>query len=280
MIPTVRSLIAGNSGSGKTTLAWHLYLKRMPRYLVIDQTGEWEGKVDIEADTLPEVVAAIRELAPEGSWSVSYSLADDRYEDLVDWLIPVPEIQRSPCIALGGMTLLNDEVDLLAPFGPPSRHIRTLYRRSRHAGLSILSLTSAPGNVSKEVSRQSTHRIALFLDEPADIAYMTDAMRWTPQQVDYWQEWTRRYPHGAAWREVLTGRLLWLTDQGQAQADEASHQPAKQQPTEQPPPPAKPLADADSLEPPQKSRVDDVEEQQPANEQESSDDSISGDGAA
>lgn len=278
MIPTVRALIAGNSGSGKTTLAWHLYLKQMPRILVIDQTGEWNGKVDVETDTLPDLVDAIRELARKGRWSVSYSLLDDRYEDLVDWLIPVPEIAGSPSIAVGGMTLLNDEVDLLAPFGPPSRHIRTLYRRSRHAGLSVLSLTSAPGNVSKEVARQSTHRIALFLDEPADIKYMTEAMRWTPEQVDYWLAWTQRFPHGAAWREVQTGRLLWLTDDRQAQDSAQAAVSARQQ-SQQPQPErrlqlVKPQPDADSQEQSSNGGKIGVQDEEPTGDDDSADESV------
>lgn len=234
-IPTVRSFIAGNSGSGKTTLAWRLYLSQMPRYIVIDQLGEWNDKVDITTDTLPELVAAIRELAPRGRWSVSYSLADDRYEDLVMWLIPLPDAQASPIIAVGGAALLNDEIDLIAPFGPPPSHIRTLYRRSRHVGLSVISLTSVPANVSKEVTRQSTHRIALFLDEPSDVRYMADAMRWTPEAQAQWEAWTRRYPHGAEFREVLTGRRLLLTGQGQT-VDATTTQPEPDLPEPQPQP--------------------------------------------
>ena len=278
MIPSVRSFIAGNSGSGKTTLAWHLYLKRMPRFVVIDQTGEWNGITNREVDTLDELAAVMRELAPKGKWSISYSVADDRYEDLVNWLVPVPDISGSPSIAVGGMTLLNDEVDLIAPFGPPPDHIRTLYRRSRHAGLSILSLTSAPGNVSKEVSRQSTHRIALFLDEPGDIAYMTKAMRWTPEQVLYWQQWTADHPHGAAFRETQTGRLLWLADAKAQPVLQASpseiDQRSQQQPQPQPYQPATQLPDADSLEPSDDARDKQQEEHEPADEQESSQQSV------
>lgn len=277
MIPSVRSFIAGNSGSGKTTLAWHLYLKRMPRYVVIDQTGEWNGITDVEVDTLDELAAAMRQLAPKGKWSISYSNVDDRYEDLVYWLVPVPDISQSPSIAVGGMALLNDEVDLIAPFGPPPRHVRTLYRRSRHAGLSVLSLTSAPGNVSKEVSRQSTHRIALFLDEPADIDYMVKAMRWTPEQAEYWQAWTQRHPHGAAFRETLTGRLLWLRDakaQPQEREQDQNGQRVRPQPPEQPHQSIEPKADADSLEPSDDARDDDIEEQEPPDNNNGGDETI------
>lgn len=212
MIPSVRAFIAGNSGSGKTTTATNIYLSHFARRLILDSTGEWEGKVDIEATTLAETIHAVRMLAPRKAWSVSYSMLDDGFPGLVNWLVPVPYLDQSPARITGGMALLVDEVDVLAPFGPPPPHMRDLYRRSRHCGLSIVSCTQRPGAVSKEVPAQSTQRIAHFLDEPSDIAYMVDAMRWKgqPDLLAQWQGWTQRYPHGFAWRETQSGRLLWL----------------------------------------------------------------------
>lgn len=212
MIPSVRAFIFGNSGSGKTTTAWNIYLSRFPRRLILDSTGEWTGRVDIEATTIEETVHAIRMLAPRKAWTVSYSMLDNRFPELVNWLVPVPFLDESPARIVGGMVLLMDEVDVLAPYGPPPPHMRDLYRRSRHCGLSVISCTQRPGAVSKEVPSQSNHRIAHFLDEPSDIAYAIDSMRWKgqPDLVAQWQGWTQRYPHGAAWRETQTGKLLWL----------------------------------------------------------------------
>jgi hypothetical protein len=182
--------------------------------LILDQTGEWTGRVDVETTTVPETVAAIKRLAPQGKWTIAAALDDDQLPALIRWLIPVPTLGESPVLALGGMVLLVDEVDLVAPQGPPSREIRTLYRRSRHVGLSVISATQRPGNVSREVSAQSQHLIAHFLSEPRDRDYIVDAMRWDRPQTQRWLEWVRRHPHGAVWKEVQTGRLLYLPESG------------------------------------------------------------------
>lgn len=212
MIPTVRAFIAGNSGSGKTTYAETLYISRFPRRIILDQTGEWYGRCDVYTSTLGNFVDTLRRIAPRKRWTVSYDLSDDCFPELVHWLVPVPNLSESPASIVGGCVLLVDEVDLVAPFGPPPEYIRSLYRRSRHCGLSVVSLTQAPSNVCKEVTRQSQHRIALFLDEPADIAYMCDAMRWQLEERNHWLNWCRRYPHGAVWKETQTGKLLLLSE--------------------------------------------------------------------
>jgi len=219
MIPTQRVFIAGNSGSGKTTGAWRWYLSRMPRRIVLDQTGEWEGYTDITATSLTDFVSAVREMHSKPKWTIAYTLDDDRFDDLIRWLIPVPNVYASPVTALGGAVMLVDEVDLVAGQNNTSREVRTLYRRSRHTGLTVVSATTRPANVSREVSAQSTHILAYHLSEPRDRDYIADIMRWDSQAVDRWMAWTRLHPHGAAWKEAQTGRLLWLPDQGPPLAD-------------------------------------------------------------
>ena len=214
VIPTVRAFVTGNSGSGKTTTAWKLYLAKFPRCLILDQTGEWYGRCDVYTSTLGTAVDAIRKLAPRTRWRVAYTLDDDRFPELVQWLIPVPNVYASPILMCGGAVLLVDEVDLLAPAGFASIEVRTLYRRSRHVGLSIVSATQRPANVSREVSAQSTQIVAHYLSEPRDRDYMQDVMRWTPEQLARWLDWCRRHPHGAVWKEVQTGRLLLLPENG------------------------------------------------------------------
>jgi len=216
MIPTVRAFVTGNSGSGKTTTAWKLYLAKFPRCLILDQTGEWYGRCDVYTSTLGTAVDAMRKLAPRTRWRVAYTLDDDRFPELVQWLIPVPNVYASPILMCGGAVLLVDEVDLLAPggFGGAPQEIRTLYRRSRHVGLSIVSATQRPANVSREVSAQSSQIIAHYLSEPRDRDYMADIMRWTPEQLARWIRWCQQHPHGAVWKEVQTGRLLLLPENG------------------------------------------------------------------
>lgn len=219
---SVRVFVAGNSGSGKTTLADRMYLQRAPRVIYLDMTGEWEHRADAVAYSARDVVQHVRALAGRGRWRIAASIGPDELEGLVNYLIPVPDLQRSPVRALGGCVLLVDEVDLFAPQGTASEPIRTLYRRSRHVGLTVVSTTQRPANVSREVSAQSTHAVALHLSEPRDIDYITRLMRWTPQQVAEYQAWTRRHPHGAVWRDLQGGQALTVDDRGAVRRWQAS----------------------------------------------------------
>src|SRR5262245_35229824 len=144
--PTIRVFTAGNSGSGKTTRVWRQYLTRFPRVLIIDQTGEWTDPqkewcphIDADAVDLKTCIAAIQDHAKAGKWVIACSLDPDELPALVDWLIPVPQLERSPIRTLGGVALYLDEVDLLMPPGVPGAHARTVFRRSRHVGLSIFA---------------------------------------------------------------------------------------------------------------------------------------------
>jgi hypothetical protein len=235
--PSVRAFIAGNSGSGKTTLAQRMYLSKYPRVIILDLTGEWEDKVDATAYTVPDLVQWVRETArTRGKWRVALALDKEELPALVGWLVPVPEVKRSPILAVGGAALLVDEVDLLAPPGTSSEPIRTLYRRSRHVGLTVVSTTQRPANVSREVSAQSTHAVALTLNENRDVDYMTRLMRWEVPQVQDWQRWTRQHRHGGVWRDLQTGQQLWIPESGPP-----TSQGPKRAQTELPPP----VADGD-----------------------------------
>lgn len=224
--PTIRAFLAGNSGSGKSQRAWTLYLARFPRRLLVDLTGEWEDRADAVALDVPGAVDAIRQLAPRGKWTVAVALDASELPELVDWLMPIPNLRASPILAMGGAVLLADEVDLLAAPGTASEAVRTLFRRSRHVGLSVIATSQRPANVSREVSAQSTHALALALSEPRDVDYMVDLMRWDRSGLDRWRQWTYRHRHGAVWRDLRTGQELYLPDAGAAVAWPGAPAPA------------------------------------------------------
>lgn len=216
--PTIRAFLAGNSGSGKSRRAWDLYLARFPRRLLVDMTGEWEGQADHAALSVGDAVAGIRALAHRGQWTVTLALDPGELAELVNWLIPVPHLRRSPILAMHGAAILLDEVDLYAAPGTASEAVRTLFRRSRHVGLSVIATTQRPANVSREVSAQSTHALALDLGEPRDVDYMADLMRWDRPAVEVWRGWIRQHRHGAVWRHLQSAHQLLLPDQGPAMA--------------------------------------------------------------
>lgn len=212
--PSLRAFLAGNSGSGKSTRAWDLYLQGFPRRILLDMTGEWTKRADVRVENVPQLVDAVRSLAGRGRWTIAVSFDPAEMPDLVDWLIPVPQLDQSPVRVLGGLVILVDEVDLIAPQGPAPEEVRTLYRRSRHVGLSVVSTTQRPANVSREVSAQSGHAVALYLSEPRDRDYMIDLMRLETPTVTTWLRWTQRHPHGGLWKDLQKNRLLWLPEKG------------------------------------------------------------------
>lgn len=230
---TARVFVVGISGSGKTTGASANYIANAPRVLIVDQIGEWEGKVTTTVNTLPELYRAIHGARQNKKWRISYTNADNRLNDCLHWLIPLPNVNRSPVVAMRGMVLVLDEIDLIAPAGGAPEVIRNLYRRSRHVGLSIVSITQRPANVLREVSAQSTQVLAYRLTEPRDRDYLANLLRLTPEQLDYYVRWTRIYRHGALWRDLVSGRTLWIDDAGKKYSLPPTL-PKPRQPTERP----------------------------------------------
>ncbi len=210
--PTVRVFIAGVSGSGKSVIAWRMYLERFPRRLIIDLTGEWADRAEVIVSDVDGLARALRTLAPRGHWTISAELGIDQIPDLVRYLMPIPNLEQSPIYQCHGAVLLVDEVDLIAPQRSGREEIRTLWRRSRHVGLSIVATTQRPEAVSREVSAQSHQALALHLVEPAALDYMADLMRVELEPA--LAEWTQAHPHGGLWVELRTGRRYWLTEQG------------------------------------------------------------------
>lgn len=219
--PSERVFIAGVSGSGKSTAAWRMYLAKFPRRILLDQTGEWTDPSrfpqgypgpDVTVYSVPELSYALHKYAPTGKWTIAASIDLEEMPDLVDYLIPIPDIAQSPIFACHGAVLLVDEVDLVAPPRSLLKEVRTLYRRSRHAGLSVVSTTQRPEAVSREVTAQSGQMLCLALTERSAYAYMSDAMG--TDLTTSLPGWVRQHPHGGLWWERQTGRKLWLSESG------------------------------------------------------------------
>jgi len=195
----MRGCVVGRSGSGKTVWLWRRWMSQAPRVLIVDQTGEWKTKEPGArfAYGYAQTLAALREMTSRSHWRIVAYLSADEVYRLIDVLIPSPNIDESPVIAMGGMTMYLDEVDLVIPVGNAPESARSLYRRSRHASLSVLSATQAISNVSKEVTRQCDFIGILAVHEPADVEYLRallghanaeDALAWAnrPHHVALW----------------------------------------------------------------------------------------------
>lgn len=175
---SIRGAIFGRSGSGKTEYARRSWFPHFPRLVIIDQTGEWQ---EIERENggrmegIGQLVDAMQSRAGQRRWRIVADLTNDEVGELARILIPRGAVHRSPARLLGGMALFMDEVDLVAPTNAPEG-IRTLFRRGRHAGLSVISASQRPANVSKEVTSQAQFLAILALHEKNDVAYLKQVM--------------------------------------------------------------------------------------------------------
>lgn len=211
--PSTKVFIAGVSGSGKSTAAWEYWLRPFPRRLLIDATGEYQDRADVVTFDAPDTIDAVLELAPRGRWTIAAAIdPDDDLPQLVDWLMPLPELHRSPVVALGGAVLLIDEADLAAPPGDRRKHLRNLFRRGRHIGLSIVATTQRPESVSREVSSQCPQALLLRLVEPAALEYMRTITQLPPAAVQALRRYWEQHPHGGLWLDRSTGRQALLTE--------------------------------------------------------------------
>lgn len=204
--PSQKIFIAGISGSGKSTAAWRWWLSQYPRRILMDYTGEWEQYSDASTDDVQQLSEALRRFARRGQWTISYY---GELGPLVNYLLPLPDLERSPIRAVGGAALLADEVDIIAPPRDLSPPVRTLYRRGRHVGLTILSLTQRPEAVSREVSSQSNQALILQLADRRAYEYCEGL-----GHVELYQRltaWTSKYPHGGVWWDLRTREERWLT---------------------------------------------------------------------
>jgi hypothetical protein len=223
----IRVFVTGQSGTGKTTVAWQRYLSRHTHRIIWDVTGEWTYGWG-PSKTLPDGVASsgaelldvMEQCGELDAWTISIEAdgSQDQFSDVIAALCPA-DLQKSPIARMGGAIMLLDECDTIAASGPAPRPVRTLFRRSRHLGLSLVSATQRPPAVSREVTAQSSHCLAFHLMEPRDRDYLADFLRLLPAQSQKWAEWTLRHRHGYLyWEQQADLRVLIAGDSATPQS--------------------------------------------------------------
>lgn len=172
-VPSTRILVTGATGSGKSTLLRDWLLPAVPRALILDSLGEcWEWP-DVAA--VPTVAQAA-DLLIAGHPRVVLSATADELARLPALLAPdtptAPNLPR----AVGGLALVHNEVDQIAPNGRTLPAWANLWHRGRHVGLSILAATRRAATVDRLVSSQSDVLVSCAQQEPRDLNYLADAM--------------------------------------------------------------------------------------------------------
>lgn len=179
MIPaSVRVFACGMTESGKGYWLRRLFLARVPRLVVLDPLGEYadpkifEGRRVYRADSVEEVRKSLGLAVRNGSrWVVVSQLPPEQFAALGSVFVPAT-VSRPPFAALvGGVGLVCEELDLVAPSNP-TPEVRGIWSRSRHVGLSIFGATQRPHGVSPIIRSQSRFHVICRQDEPADVDYL------------------------------------------------------------------------------------------------------------
>ena len=165
--PSLRATVAGASSSGKSTLLRNLFIARHPRTIVLAHTAEWG---EPHALSIGELRRELRKVAGRELWRLVASLELAELEELAELLAPRDLTRRPLAAALGGCALAVDELADVAGRGAPDA-IAALWRRGRHAGLSIFGATQRPAEVIRTVTANSTWLAVCQTHEPADLDY-------------------------------------------------------------------------------------------------------------
>lgn len=222
-LPSTRIFAAGATGSGKTHFLRTQVIPSTPRAVFVDFVGEWErrrgelrGRV-LVATSLGETASALRELARVREWSLVAQLDPDEFPALARLLVPPKFTDEAPVYAraVGGLALVCDELDLLAPHNAPAE-VLGLWRRGRHAGLSIYAATQTPASVHPIVRGMSRYLALCQMHEPNAVKYFAATV---PANV--LARLTALPPHEVLLFDAHTRRTLHLDSRARVQWDSA-----------------------------------------------------------
>jgi len=167
---SARVFAVGTTGSGKTTALRRIWLERTKRALILDVTGEWlQEKGARVVDSWPELVAELRAVAGRDHWRIVAPLDELDPVELTDLLLARGAGGLTYPGAIGGMALVVDE---LAEFQTQLQRVRSLWRRGRHAGLSIFGASQTPADVARLVTGQSRWWLVCQIFEPRHVDYL------------------------------------------------------------------------------------------------------------
>lgn len=179
---TIRATALGATLSGKTRFFWNRWVRKEPRLVIVDHTGEWARNRVAAKYTVgfPETVDALIEKTSTGTrWRIICDLNEEEIARLTRLLVPERDIfQRSPCVSMGGMAIYLPEVDQSIDLGSREEKIvKSLWRRGRHAKLRVYADTQSLSSCSKEVTKNVEVLAILNFDEPKDVAYIEAKIR-------------------------------------------------------------------------------------------------------
>lgn len=183
-MPSPHAFIAGATGSGKSTLLRTYLLPEVPRALLLDQLGDPELLALADGPVVTSTAAAVRALGAGQRRVVLTVASDDLHAEGGEWhrlaklLAPDTPDQPSLGRAVGGLAVVTDEADLVAPNGRTPGWWQSVWRRGRHHGVGMYAATQRASAVDRLVSAQSELVISCQQHEPIDRKYL--AAVWPP----------------------------------------------------------------------------------------------------
>ena len=148
--------VSGQRGSGKTYWVKR-YLDGLPRSLLYDTLGEYEGPRYLEIEDLLEVCQG----AEAGFFEAVFDPTDN--EDF-------PYFCRI-ALAVGNIYVIIEEIDLFTtPYNTPLE-LQRLIKYGRHYGVNIVGVSRRPSEVSRLFTSQATRFVTFLQREPRDVAY-------------------------------------------------------------------------------------------------------------
>ncbi|GMV11563.1 MAG: hypothetical protein AMXMBFR55_32970 [Gemmatimonadota bacterium] len=219
-IPSTRVFVSGATGSGKSHFIRARIMPRVPRAVYVDFVGEWErrraelrGRVAL-AYSVHDARTRLAELAGVREWSLIVQIDPSEFAEMARLLVPPRFTDATPVYAraVGGVALVCDELDLLAPHNAPP-DVLALWRRGRHVGLSIYAATQMPSAVHPTVRGMSRYLVLCQMHEVNAINYFRATVppnvldRLTglpPHEAIVFDAHTRR-----AWHLNKRARVLW-----------------------------------------------------------------------
>lgn len=155
--------------------------ERFPHRIIFDHIGEFAGKVPgaVEVYSLDDAVAALARLRTVPKWALLCIIQPGDAIKLIEIIAPFGQrAERSYSFAVGGVTIEDGEVDLIAPnHSGINPSVLNLWARGRHYRVNPLVGTVRPREMHRVITSQSDVVLAFKQQEPADKEYLGRLIR-------------------------------------------------------------------------------------------------------
>ena len=166
--------VVGRKGAGKSTLL-RTWAAQHPRTVWLDPMLEEVQRIGSQhaCYDLAGLRLQLRAKASRRRWALVFAGEPRDYPAAVALLQPAHPTVTGYAQAIGGVTLVCGEADLLLPNNglvPPA--VRGLIHRGRHNRLSLLAAARRPTEVARDLSAMADLVAVFATHEPRDVAWL------------------------------------------------------------------------------------------------------------